>query len=166
MAGKVFLRPARTKWRRPVRRFRAGVAAGVLAAAWLVAPAAFAAETGVTLQDGWIRVLLPERPAAAYFTLRNDTAAERALVGARSPACGSLMLHQSVTQGGMDRMMMVARVPVPAHGTLSFAPGGYHLMCMQPRASLAPGGRAPVTLLFGDGGSVTADFAVRGATGR
>ncbi len=29
--------------------------------------------------------------------------------------------------------MMVKQVTVPAHGAVSFSPGGYHLMCMQPR---------------------------------
>ena len=46
------------------------------------------------------------------------------------------MLHQSKEENGVEKMLPVKSVPVPAHGTLSFAPGGYHLMCMQPQASM------------------------------
>ena len=87
------------------------------------------------------------------------------LVGAASPGCGALMLHRSVNDSGQERMEMVDSVPVPAHGEVKFAPGGYHLMCMSPTAEAARGRSVPVTLRFKDGGSLTASFPVRGATG-
>ena len=77
-----------------------------------------------------------------------------------------LMLHRSVDQGGQERMVEVASVPVPAHGKVSFMPGGYHLMCMSPAAAMRPGQSVPVTLRFADGGSLTASFPVRNATGK
>ena len=75
------------------------------------------------------------------------------------------MLHRSVNDNGQERMEMVDSVPVPAHGEVRFEPGGYHLMCMSPTAEAARGHSVPVTLSFQDGGSLTASFAVRGATG-
>jgi periplasmic copper chaperone A len=58
---------------------------------------------------------------------------------------------------------MVASVPVPPQGSVRFAPGGYHLMCMQPSgALLTRSGTETVTLHFADGGSVTAPFAIQG----
>jgi copper(I)-binding protein len=135
---------------------------GVLAAG----TAAQAAEGGLTISDPWMRSVIPSRPAAGYFTLSNDTGHAEALVGAASPACGTLMLHRSLNQGGQDRMAMVKSVPVPAHGSVTFAPGGYHLMCVSPSKEVTPGGAVPVTLRFADGGTVTARFPVRGATGK
>ncbi len=61
-------------------------------------------------------------------------------------------------------MSDVSSVDVAAGGTLAFAPGSYHLMCMD--ANLKPGIKAPVTLHFKSGASVTADFAVRNAAGK
>jgi copper(I)-binding protein len=140
--------------------------AAVLLAA-LASPAmAFAGASELIVQDGWMRMLIPSRPAAGYFTLRNDGDAARTLVGASSPACGMLMLHRSVHQGGQDRMEMVKSVDVPAHGAVSFAPGGYHLMCTSPKASVRPGGSVPVTLRFADGATVEATFAVKGPNGK
>jgi copper(I)-binding protein len=112
-----------------------------------------------------MRYLLPSRPAAGYFVLHNDTGAARMLVGASSPACGELMLHQSMHESGMENMRMVDSVTLPAHGSVSFAPGGYHLMCESPAQTLKPGARVPVTLRFQGGGTLTADFPVRNAAG-
>jgi hypothetical protein len=127
---------------------------------------ASAAERGVTLSNPWMRMIIPSRPAAGYFSLSNDSDSEHDIVGASSPACGTLMLHQSVDQSGTDRMVMVKSVPVSAHGSVSFAPGGYHLMCMSPAPDLKVGASAPVILRFGDGGTISANFPVRGATGK
>ncbi len=109
---------------------------------------------------------MPSRPAAGYFTLSNQTAQPRTLVGADSPACGMLMLHRSLTDNGVDRMTMLQDIEVPAQGQVVFAPGGYHLMSVSPSAAMIPGHSVPVTLRFKDGGAVTASFPVRGVTGK
>jgi len=137
-----------------------------LVAALAAVTTARAAEPGLTISDPWIRLVMPSRPAAGYFTLSNDTGKALALVGAASPDCGSLMLHRSLHQAGQERMVMVKSVPVPAHGSVKFAPGGYHLMCMSPSREVTPGHSVAVTLRFEDGATLTADFPVRGATGR
>lgn len=130
----------------------------------LAAPA-LAAEPGVSLSDGWFRLVLPSRPAAAYFTLTNSGDAPKQLVAAASPGCGAMMLHRSESVNGVEKMLPLESATVPAHGTLSFAPGGYHVMCMMP-AGLAHGKSVPVTLSFADGGTLTADFPVKNAAGK
>lgn len=110
-----------------------------------------------------MQVLIASRPAAGYFALQNHGGSPLVLTGASAPDCGSLMLHQSTSEGGMDRMLMVKSVAVPPHGTIRFAPGGYHLMCMSPSgALLRHAGTEPVTLQFADGRSITADFTIQG----
>lgn len=127
------------------------------------APMASAASPDVAVTDGRMQVLLPSRPAAGYFTLRNRGDTPLILSGASAPDCQSLMLHQSTTTNGMARMSMVASVPVPAHGSTQFTPGGYHLMCMQPSGALLTHKRTEdVTLRFADGSAVTAPFAIQG----
>ena len=109
---------------------------------------------------------MPSLPAAGYFTLSNASGTPETLIGAASPACGMLMLHRSVDQGGQERMVMVDKVPVPPQGKVSFMPGSYHLMCMSPTTAMRPGQSVPVTLRFADGGLLTARFPVRSATGK
>jgi copper(I)-binding protein len=137
-------------------------------ASMLVMPAfgAQAAEPAASLKGAWIRMIIPARPAAGYFTLSNDGSAPLTLVSASSPGCGMLMLHKSVSQGGVEEMQMVASIVVPAHGSVAFAPGAYHLMCMSPTATLKVGTTVPVSLNFADGGALTQSFPVRGATGK
>jgi copper(I)-binding protein len=137
----------------------------MLAAAGIAAPLAHGEDNGLAVSDGWMRMIIPSRPAAGYFTLRNNGAKDRVLTGASSPACGTVMLHRSVTADGAEKMEMVDKVTVPAHGTLQFAPHGYHLMCMKPSPAMEPGKDVPVTLRFLDGSALTTAFKVKGASG-
>lgn len=116
----------------------------------------------VTASKPWMRYLLPSIPAGGYVVLNNfgDT---DAVVTAASPACGMLMLHQSQDSSGTSMMMDVSSVTVPAHGSVSFAPGGYHLMCVQP--SMHIGQDVPVRLTFKDGSTLPLTMPVYGATG-
>jgi len=126
-----------------------------------------AADAGsISVTDGWIRALPGDTPAGGYFNLANDSGKRIDLTGASSPACGMLMLHKTETMGGMAMMNDVKQIPLAAGAHLSFSPGGYHLMCMDPTAAIKPGNKVPVTLEFGDGTKVTADFTVRNAAGR
>jgi periplasmic copper chaperone A len=145
--------------------YRAAVAVCALAAA-MSAGVALAAPAGLSVSGQWFRLIIPSRPAAGYFTLSNKTDAPQKLVGAASPGCGMLMLHKSVSKNGVESMVMVPSVAVPEHGKVQFAPGGYHLMCMSPTPLMKPGQAVPVTLRLANGETVSADFPVRGATGK
>lgn len=138
-------------------------AAVALGAILLFPNASFAAS--VTVEHPWMRLIIKSRPAAGYFTLHNDADSPAELVSASSSGCGSVMLHQTKEVDGVEKMLPVENVEVPAHGTVSFAPGGYHLMCMQPQNSMVIGQQVPVSLKFADGKTVTADFPVKGPGG-
>ena len=137
-----------------------------LAALALVVSAAIADASEVKLSDAWIRALPAHLPAGGYFTLHNGSSNTLSLTGANSPACGMLMLHKSDSMAGMAHMEDVDRVDVPAGGTVKFAPGGYHLMCMDPTPAIKVGNKVPVTLNFVDGSSTTAEFVVRSPSGK
>ena len=130
----------------------------------VVAAPAFAAD--VSVSDGWFRALPSGQPAGGYFKLKNIGTAPVSILAANSPACGMLMLHRSVSSGGTSRMADVEQVSVPPGGAVSFAPGGYHLMCMSPSAAMAPGKSVPVTLVFSDGSKSQSEFVVKNAAGK
>jgi copper(I)-binding protein len=122
-----------------------------------------AAAQSVTVQKPWMRYLLPSIPAAGYMTLQNSGSAPVVVTGASSPACGMLMLHKSEDSSGMAMMMDVPNITIPPHASQTLAPGGYHLMCMQPNMKI--GENVPITLTFQNGGSVSASLPVYGAQG-
>jgi periplasmic copper chaperone A len=142
----------------------AAAALGTALIAGLIGASAASAAGGVAVQKPWMRLVMKSRPAAGYFTLDNETSAAVALTGASSADCGMLMLHQSKEVAGVEKMLPVKSVTVPAHGSVTFAPGGYHLMCMSPGTGMTVGATVPVTLKFADGQTVTAQFPVKGAT--
>lgn len=129
----------------------------------LALPAMAGAPSGVTASKPWMRYLLPNLPAGGYLTLQNSSDTPAVLTGASSPDCGMLMLHKTQDDSGMAMMMSMATLTVPAHGSVSFAPGGYHLMCMQP--VMKRGTTVPVTLSFQDGSTLALAMPVFGATG-
>jgi periplasmic copper chaperone A len=120
-----------------------------------------AAPQGVTLSNPWLRFVLPSNPASGYFTLTNTSNESRTLASVTSSACGELMLHRSIRENGIEQMTMESSVEIPAHGSLSFAPGGYHLMCVAPTRAVRPGEAVAITLHFSDGSEMTANFPVR-----
>jgi periplasmic copper chaperone A len=136
-----------------------------LAPSVLGAPAA-AAPPSLTIAHAWLRFLTPQIPVAGYFTLHNSGQQAAVLTGATSPDCGKLMLHESVVHNGAATMQTVPDVVVPAQGSVMFHPGGYHLMCMSPSPTIAPGHTVPVSLLFKDGPTLAANFPVYGAKGK
>ncbi len=84
----------------------------------------------------------------------------------RVASCGwASQVHQRKHRF-VDKMTAVNTVKVPAHGSISFASGGYHLTCMSPSAAMMSARSVPMTLTFTDGESATSGFAVRepGAT--
>jgi periplasmic copper chaperone A len=149
--------------RRGFQSLRLVIAA--MACVVVASTAALAAESGLVVSDPWVRTVIPSRPAAGYFTLSNKTTKPEEMVGASSPACKSVMLHHSVDQNGVERMLMVKSVVVPAGGQIKFAPGGYHLMCMSPSKDVKPGNSMSITLRFKDSSTITASFPIHGAMG-
>jgi periplasmic copper chaperone A len=135
-----------------------------LTSAMIVLPVA-AAPNDLALSNAYVQVTIPSHPAAGYFTLKNNGDRERVLVGASSSGCGSIMLHKSESNGGVESMREVDSITVPAHGSVEFAPGGLHLMCMSPTDALKPGTTTQVTLSFKDGDTLTSEFPVRSVTG-
>jgi copper(I)-binding protein len=135
-----------------------------LTAAFCALPALAWAQAGsVTAQKPWMRYLLPSLPAAGYMVLQNTGAADAVLTQAASPSCGAVMLHESQDESGTAMMMDAGTITIPAHGSVSLAPGGYHLMCMAPRMKV--GKAVTVKLSFQGGATLDVTAPVYGAQG-
>ncbi|SCC91465.1 conserved exported hypothetical protein [Thiomonas sp. X19] len=146
------------------RNTRRGLLTACAAALALVAlPALAVAAPAVQASGAWIRWLPAGLPAGGYVTLHNTSAKPVELIGADSPDYGNAMLHQSMSKGGMSEMLHVEQVLIPAHGSVVFKPGSYHIMLMQPKKDVKPGDKVPITLKFSGGMALSVDFEVRKA---
>ncbi len=128
-------------------------------------PAAQTAQTaGVSLSNA--RLVLPiiaGDPAAAYFTASNGGDKPSRIASIEIAGAGMVMMHDTVTEGGKTGMAMLDSVEVPAHGSVTFAPGAKHVMVEGLSEQVKPGGKVALTLILDDGAKVQADLPVESA---
>lgn len=128
-------------------------------AAWI--PSAQGEGTALGAQNAWVRWLPNDLPAAGYVTIKNDGDQNVDLVDVSSDDYGMAMLHQTVSNGSTQQMVMVHKATIPAHGTLAIAPGGYHLMLEHAKHKVTPGDTVHIKLKFSDGATLDTPFAVK-----
>lgn len=146
-------------------------AAALLAVAGLAAVALGACSTGATtapsaatpvISDAWVRPPMgADRPAAGYLTIMNPGAAPDALIGVTSPIAMSCEIHEtSMDSSGMAGMQPIDRLEIPAGGTVTLEPGGYHLMLMGAEA-MTVGSTVELRLEFETAGTVVVQAEIR-----
>lgn len=116
----------------------------------LLFPASAFAELEIV--DPWIKNLPPSVPMrAGYMTIHNPGEGTVTILSIRSDAFASVEIHRSVMQDGMMRMDPVEALSIAPGETRQLAPGGYHLMMMQPQQPMRPGQEIQIVLQFDDG---------------
>ena len=117
-------------------------------------------DTGVRVLKAWARASAgAATTGAAYVTLTGGNEADT-LVGVSTPAAGTAQVHESIDDHGVMKMRPVVGVAVPAHRTVTFTPGGYHIMLMALKHPLAAGQSFPLTLQFAHAAPVTVDVKI------
>lgn len=96
---------------------------------------------------------------AGYLTITNPGAPDR-LVGASTPAAGSVELHTHTMADGMMQMRKVDGFDLATGATLTLASGGDHLMLFGVTPELGADGPVPVTLTFEKAGPVEVLFQI------
>ncbi len=120
------------------------LAAALPAAVWGDGPSVQASKI-------WIREGAPGVTVlGGYLSLANLTAKPLQLTAVSSPDFDSVEMHRSFVKDGMESMEPVPAVDIPAHGSVDFKPGGFHLMLMQPKKNLFAGDMVTLMLTFSD----------------
>jgi len=110
----------------------------------------------------WIRTGAPgSMMLAGYLSLRNSGDAVLTVVGADSAAFRSVSMHQSVEENGVERMRPLAKFVIAPGESVTFAPGGKHLMLMQPVRQLKSGDAVRIHFATESGEGANANFIVR-----
>lgn len=120
------------------------------------------AAQAVEVEDAWIREAPPTAEMiGGFMTIKNGSDQDWILVGAHSDAIPHIMLHRTVHEGGMARMVHQKQVVIPAGGTVQFKPGDYHLMMKSPKPPLKAGDKVTITLEFKGGEEKDVVFTVK-----
>ena len=132
-----------------------------LALATLAALAvASAAQAAPQVRAAWSRPAAQGTTGAGFMTLANPSGPADTLVAVETPLARQVQIHQSSMTGGMASMQALKSVAIPAGGSVTFAPGGYHLMFLGLTRPLKIGDTLPATLRFSSGARVKATFIV------
>ena len=141
-------------------RWRNPVFVGLILALTLIAAAS--EEAGVSVRDAWVRESPPGvTMMAGYMALRNNTSRSQVLVAASSSGFATVMIHRTIVKGGMAGMEHAPQIELTPNARLIFAPGGYHLMLMNPKRTLRAGDRVDIKLEFRGGLVLPVAFEVR-----
>lgn len=104
----------------------------------------------IRAEGAWARPSMGmERAVAVYMTLHNETGVADSLVGAESPAAGTVEVHETTADpSGQMAMHPVEKIDIPAGGSVELKTGGYHIMLIDLTAELTAGDEVEVTLQF------------------
>jgi len=141
-------------------RWRHPVFVGLILALALSAAASEAAD--VSVRDAWVQGSPPGvAMMAGYMALRNNTSRSQVLVAASSSRFETVMIHRTIVKDGMAGMGHAPQIELPPNASFLFAPGGYHLMLMNPKRALRAGDRVDIYLEFRGGLVLPVAFEVR-----
>lgn len=126
---------------------------------------AVADSTSITCDQVWARPTAGAgTTGAAYFAITNHGAAD-ALVGASTPVAASAGVHETTNDNGVMKMRPVASVALVPGKTVTFRPGGYHVMLIGLHAPLKAGDSFPLTLTFAHAQPITVTVKVQAGAG-
>jgi copper(I)-binding protein len=148
---------------RPVLRFLFHVF--VLAGLILIAGAIPAtAESPIGVEKAWSRATAPGvEIGVGYLTIKNGGDVADRLVSVTTSVAEKTEMHQTqMKEGKMEMRPVPDGIPVPAKGTVTLEPAGYHLMLMGLKAPLAKGSTFTGTLTFEHAGTIDVTFQIEG----
>lgn len=110
----------------------------------------------------WARATPPSAPAGGGFLkITNTGTTPDRLISASSPGADIVQVHEMKMDGSVMRMREVEKgLEIPAGGSVTLAPGGYHLMMMGLKAPFKQGAAVPVTLVFEKAGKIDVELAI------
>ena len=99
--------------------------------------------------EAWVRATVAGADAtAAFLVLRNDGDLGDRLVRVSSPAAASVGIFRAAVQDGLGLIHPVPHVDLPPRRTVTFEPGGLHVVRQGLPRQLQPGGRVTLVLQF------------------
>ena len=117
----------------------------------------------LTIQNPWARATPKGADVGAgYLTIRNNGAAPDRLTGGTADFANVEVHEMSMAGGVMKMRELKDGLAIPAHGSVTLAPSGYHLMFTGLKQPLTKGSVAKATLTFEHAGAIPVEFPVSG----
>lgn len=125
------------------------------------AQAASYKQGGFDIDKAWSRPAAAGTNGAGFMSVTNHGKTADTLKTVETPAARKVEIHKtSMTNGVMSMKRLDAGLPIGPGETVTFAPGGYHLMLIGLTSASKAGDRIPATLVFTSGARIKIDFPV------
>jgi copper(I)-binding protein len=109
----------------------------------------------IELTDLWSRATPPgAKTGGGYLTITNTGGEPDRLIAVSTPVAAENQLHEMAVKDGVMTMSEAEGIEIPAGGSVTLAPGGFHLMFIGLKDPLTEGEELPVTLTFEKAGSI------------
>lgn len=118
---------------------------------------------GVKVTDAWARATPGRaRNGGAYLTIVNEGRRNDRVMAVKSDVADRVEIHTHLNDGGIMRMRKVDGVDIPPGGSVTFKPGGYHVMFIGLKKPFEKGETFPLTLEFEKSGQRVVSVTVMG----
>lgn len=116
----------------------------------------------IKIEQAWTRVTPKGVPVGGGFLkIRNTGSAADRLIAATFPLAGRVEIHKtSMVKGVMQMRHMEKGIVIKPGETVTFKPGGLHLMFMMLKQPIAMGQKLSGSLTFEKAGKIVVEFAV------
>jgi len=145
-------------------RFICGMVLGLLLFS-LLAGCAKAAAPSLSIENAWGRPSMDMPTAGGLFmVIKNTGNAPDRLLSGKSPACGSIEVHEMVqkSDGTMGMNLVDKPVEIPAGGQVELKSGSLHIMCIMKKDDVfTVGSKIELTLVFEKSGEKTVSAEIR-----
>ena len=105
----------------------------------------------LTVKDAWVKAA-DSGMTAAFGEIKNSSDHEITIVSGTSPATSEVQLHEVVDS---TMRQVEGGFVIPAGGTLTLQPGGFHLMFLDVPSPITAGETVSITLTLDDGSTFT-----------
>ena len=114
------------------------------------------------ITEAWIKnlpMVVPMR--AGYMDISNNQTQTIKIEWLESEAFSRIEIHRSIEKDELTSMQPVNSLSISPGETVRLAPGGIHLMMMNPVKTLAPGNKIIVTIGYDDQSTQIIEMIVR-----
>tara|TARA_R100000656_G_scaffold71459_1_gene53565 strand:- start:273 stop:722 length:450 start_codon:yes stop_codon:yes gene_type:complete len=131
------------------------------AAALLCSLASYSAAQ-VLIEDAWVQLAPPAITVnAVYMQIHNPQLRPQTIVSLSADCCAMVMLHNTRKMGDKVVMEHLDYLELPAQSKAQLAPGGMHIMLMEPQEELTLESKVKLTFSFSDGSTQEFDLHVK-----
>ncbi|WP_457626491.1 copper chaperone PCu(A)C [Persephonella sp.] len=116
----------------------------------------------IVIKNPWVRAVPPTaKNSALFMIIQNNSDKTDVLKTVKSDVCKMVMIHRTVKQGDIMKMVHVHELQIPPRSKVALKPGSYHIMLMGLKRPLKVGEILEFKLIFKNAGEITVKAPVK-----